>query len=61
MKTERKCGNCHFHADGVCSAPLPLSFVGIHWRRKVKADSGAECQAHRMKTVRKPVVQAVQS
>lgn len=50
----RRCGNCHFFTNGACSAPMPLSFVGLHWRRPVKAESGAECGAHRMKAVRKP-------
>src|SRR4249920_3887121 len=51
-KTERNCGNCQHYADGVCTAPLPISLVGIYWRGKVKADSGSDCPAHRLKVVR---------
>lgn len=56
---ERKCANCQWWnalevrgRTAPCTAPLPVSMVGVYWRGKVRADAGADCTAHRLKVVR---------
>jgi hypothetical protein len=63
----RECSNCHHFKPngelaGDCTAPLPNSVKLGLWskRRKMIRTAGFNCQAHRMRVVRKGKTQVEQ-